>query len=120
MTLVDEAGLELVDIDVELPKPGVAWGLLSSLEHWRVAPRRRRATTSTSSTTVHRARRRGDDEPARRACSDKAIRRRHELLLASAAVFVEVDLLLTPTTPTTAFAAEGMLAGTVDGAARWT
>jgi Asp-tRNA(Asn)/Glu-tRNA(Gln) amidotransferase A subunit family amidase len=29
MTLVDEAGLELVDIPVEMPKPGVAWGLLS-------------------------------------------------------------------------------------------
>src|SRR6266511_6075718 len=31
LALVDEAGLELVDIPVDLPKPGVAWGLLSSL-----------------------------------------------------------------------------------------
>jgi aspartyl-tRNA(Asn)/glutamyl-tRNA(Gln) amidotransferase subunit A len=45
----------------------------------------------------------------------KAIRRRHELALASAAVFAEVDVLLTPTTPTTAFEAEGTLRGEVAG-----
>ena len=44
-----------------------------------------------------------------------AVRRRHELLLATADVFSQVDLLLTPTTATTAFAAEGVLSGEVDG-----
>jgi aspartyl-tRNA(Asn)/glutamyl-tRNA(Gln) amidotransferase subunit A len=34
---------------------------------------------------------------------------------ASATVFADVDLLLTPTTPTTAFQAEGCLGGTVNG-----
>jgi aspartyl-tRNA(Asn)/glutamyl-tRNA(Gln) amidotransferase subunit A len=43
------------------------------------------------------------------------VRRRHELLLASAAVFSEVDLLLTPTTATTAYQAEGTLSGPVNG-----
>jgi Asp-tRNA(Asn)/Glu-tRNA(Gln) amidotransferase A subunit family amidase len=37
----------------------------------------------------------------------RALRRRDELLSAVAAVFAEVDLLLTPTTATTAFLAEG-------------
>ena len=45
----------------------------------------------------------------------EAIRRRQELLDASAAVFEQVDLLLTPTTPTTAYVAEGTLEGTING-----
>jgi aspartyl-tRNA(Asn)/glutamyl-tRNA(Gln) amidotransferase subunit A len=45
----------------------------------------------------------------------KAIRRRHELLLASARIWSDIDVLLTPTTPTTAFHAEGTLTGTVAG-----
>jgi Asp-tRNA(Asn)/Glu-tRNA(Gln) amidotransferase A subunit family amidase len=45
----------------------------------------------------------------------KAIRRRHELITAVAAIFEQVDLLLTPTTPTPAFAAEGVYTGEVDG-----
>jgi aspartyl-tRNA(Asn)/glutamyl-tRNA(Gln) amidotransferase subunit A len=45
----------------------------------------------------------------------KAIRRRHELMLASARIWSDVDVLLTPTTPTTAFRAEGTLSGTVAG-----
>ncbi len=98
-----------------------------------------RASTSTSRARVPRgacsprsttwlARRRGE-RPARRAHAGapapahvvhephsprslgKAIRRRHELLTVVAAIFEQVDLLLTPTTPTTAFAAEGMLSG---------
>jgi aspartyl-tRNA(Asn)/glutamyl-tRNA(Gln) amidotransferase subunit A len=45
----------------------------------------------------------------------KAIRRRHELMVASARIWSDVDVLLTPTTPTTAFRAEGTLTGTVAG-----
>jgi aspartyl-tRNA(Asn)/glutamyl-tRNA(Gln) amidotransferase subunit A len=44
-----------------------------------------------------------------------AVQRRQELLVATAEVFDRVDLLLTPTTATTAFAAEGVLRGEVDG-----
>ena len=44
-----------------------------------------------------------------------AIRRRAALCAASAEVFGAVDLLLTPTTPTPAFAAEGLLTGTLNG-----
>jgi aspartyl-tRNA(Asn)/glutamyl-tRNA(Gln) amidotransferase subunit A len=43
------------------------------------------------------------------------VRRRQELLNATAAVFDDIDLLLTPTTATTAYAAEGILSGPVNG-----
>jgi aspartyl-tRNA(Asn)/glutamyl-tRNA(Gln) amidotransferase subunit A len=43
------------------------------------------------------------------------VRRRHELLHALAEIFEQVDVLLTPTTPTPAFEAEGRLRGDVDG-----
>ncbi|HEX6309997.1 MAG TPA: amidase family protein, partial [Acidimicrobiia bacterium] len=45
----------------------------------------------------------------------KAIRRRHELLSAASEVWSQVDVLLTPTTATTAFEAEGRLVGEVAG-----
>jgi aspartyl-tRNA(Asn)/glutamyl-tRNA(Gln) amidotransferase subunit A len=45
----------------------------------------------------------------------KAIRRRHELLTVVAAIFEQVDLLLTPTTPTPAFSAEGVLSARLNG-----
>ena len=45
---------------------------------------------------------RGEGAEKRAENLGKAIRRRHELLHASAAVFADIDLLLTPTTATTA------------------
>jgi aspartyl-tRNA(Asn)/glutamyl-tRNA(Gln) amidotransferase subunit A len=113
MTLVDEAGLELVDIPVEMPKPGVAWGLLSSLNtgafHLEFESQHLDELDE-----VHRA---GVELMMNLRPSGlyKAIRRRHELMLASARIWSDVDVLLTPTTPTTAFRAEGTLSGTVAG-----
>jgi aspartyl-tRNA(Asn)/glutamyl-tRNA(Gln) amidotransferase subunit A len=113
MTLVDEAGLELVDIPVEMPKPGVAWGLLSSLNtgafHLEFESQHLDELDE-----VHRA---GVELMMNLRPSGlyKAIRRRHELMLASARIWADVDVLLTPTTPTTAFNAEGTLSGTVAG-----
>ena len=113
MTLVDEAGLELVDVPIEMPKPGVAWGLLSSLNT---------AAFHLDFESQHL----DELDPVHRAGVEmmmnlrpgglyKAIRRRHELMLASARIWSDVDVLLTPTTPTTAFRAEGTLHGTVAG-----
>jgi aspartyl-tRNA(Asn)/glutamyl-tRNA(Gln) amidotransferase subunit A len=113
MTLVDEAGLELVDIPVDMPKPGVAWGLLSAVntaafhldferEHLDELEEVHRAGVEM---TMH----------LRPGGLYKAIRRRHDLLLASARIWSDVDVLLTPTTPTTAFQAEGTLTGSVAG-----
>jgi aspartyl-tRNA(Asn)/glutamyl-tRNA(Gln) amidotransferase subunit A len=113
MALVAEAGLELVDVPVEMPKPGVAWGLLSSLNT---------AAFHLDFESQHL----DELDPVHRAGVElmmnlrpsglyKAIRRRHELMLASARIWSDVDVLLTPTTPTTAFQAEGTLHGTVAG-----
>jgi len=113
MSLVAEAGLELVDVPVEMPKPGVAWGLLSSLNT---------AAFHLDFESQHL----DELDPVHRAGVElmmnlrpsglyKAIRRRHELMVASARIWSDVDVLLTPTTPTTAFRAEGTLSGTVAG-----
>jgi aspartyl-tRNA(Asn)/glutamyl-tRNA(Gln) amidotransferase subunit A len=103
--LCADAGIELVDVDVRLPRPGGAWGLISSID--------------TSANYLEAARGRWDDiTPVSRAGFQavdrinseqlmRSLRRRFELLAAIGAVFDEVDLLLTPTTATTAFIAEG-------------
>jgi aspartyl-tRNA(Asn)/glutamyl-tRNA(Gln) amidotransferase subunit A len=113
MMLVDEAGLELVDIPVEMPKPGVAWGLLSSLNTGAFHLDFEREHLDELD-DVHRA---GVEMlmNLRPGGLYKAIRRRHELMLASARIWSDIDVLLTPTTPTTAFQAEGTLSGTVAG-----
>ena len=111
--LVDEAGLDLVDVPIDFPKPGVSWGIMGSL--------------GTAAWVFDDVVDRLDDlDEVHRASIElvqhlrpggllKAIRRRHEMLLASAAVFERVDLLLTPTTPTVAIPAEGTLTGEVNG-----
>jgi aspartyl-tRNA(Asn)/glutamyl-tRNA(Gln) amidotransferase subunit A len=113
MVLVDEAGLELVDVPVELPKPGLSWSLLSSLNTAAFSLEHEREHLDELE-EVHRA---GVEMMLNLRPSGllKAIRRRHELLLATARVWSEVDLVLTPTTPTPAFAAEGTLRGEVAG-----
>jgi Asp-tRNA(Asn)/Glu-tRNA(Gln) amidotransferase A subunit family amidase len=113
MSLVDETGLELIDIPVEMPKPGVAWGLLSSLNTGAFHLDFEREHLDELD-DVHRA---GVEMLMNLRPSGlyKAIRRRHELMLASARIWSEIDVLLTPTTPTTAFQAEGTLSGTVAG-----
>jgi aspartyl-tRNA(Asn)/glutamyl-tRNA(Gln) amidotransferase subunit A len=105
LDLATEAGLQLLDVDVRLPKPNRAWGILSSLE--------------VSSRFADDARDRLDEvTPVPRYGFREiaaltpdalltALRRRNEMLGAIAAVFDDIDILLTPTTATTAFAAEG-------------
>jgi len=103
--LVADGGWELVDVDIDFPRPGRAWSMISMLD------------TATSS--LEPARGRMDDvtpvpragfEMLEHATIDEFVRanqRRNELLLAIGRVFDEVDLLLTPTTATAAFVAEG-------------
>jgi aspartyl-tRNA(Asn)/glutamyl-tRNA(Gln) amidotransferase subunit A len=105
LALCADAGIELVDIDVNLPRPGGAWALISNLD--------------TAADHLDEARGRWDDvTPVSRAGLQavdninaetmmRGLRRRFELLIAIGAVFDQVDLLLTPTTATTAFVAEG-------------
>ncbi len=105
VALARDAGLPLVDVDARLPRPGRAWSLLSSL--------------AMAADHLERARGRFDDltpvvraglQWCERATIDdviRAYRRREDVLRAIATVFDEVDILFTPTTATTAFAAEG-------------
>ncbi len=111
--LVDLADLELVDIPVELPRPGLAWGILSSLgtAAWHLDDVRDHLDELTD---VHRSGMEMMDNLRGRGVF-KAIRRRHELMTAAANVWSEVDVLLTPTTPAPAFEAEGRLVGEVAG-----
>jgi aspartyl-tRNA(Asn)/glutamyl-tRNA(Gln) amidotransferase subunit A len=111
--LVDEAGLELVDLDVVLPKPGRAWGLLSApnLAAWAYEDAQDRLDDLDMLLRIS-----VEGLPHLRAHHlGRAVRRRQELLNATAAVFADIDLLLTPTTATTAYAAEGVLSGPVNG-----
>ncbi|MDQ1461684.1 MAG: aspartyl-tRNA(Asn)/glutamyl-tRNA(Gln) amidotransferase subunit, partial [Actinomycetota bacterium] len=96
---------ELVDVVVNFPRPGGARGLISSLD--------------TAANYLDDARDLWDDvTPVTRAGLQavdritseqlmRGLKRRFELLAAIGAVFDQVDLLLTPTTATTAFVAEG-------------
>ncbi|HUV11407.1 MAG TPA: amidase [Acidimicrobiia bacterium] len=113
--LAAAAGFERVVVDVDLPKPGNSWGVLSTIDDmtWHVDDVKDRLDELTTvarmsyESFVHL----GPEIIA------KANRRRHELLVALAAVFEHVDLLLTPTTPKPALAAEGELTGEVNGKA---
>lgn len=111
--LIDAAGLELVEIDISFPRPGRAWGTLGAgnMAAWYLDRCEERlddldflARTSIEGMPRLRARHIG-----------ASVRRRQEILDASARVFEQVDLLLTPTTPTTAYQAEGTLVGEVNG-----
>ena len=105
VALVADAGMELVDVDIKLPRPGRAWGIISGLEvasHYGEAAKGR----ADDITPVSRA----SFAEIENLTPDQlltAIRRRDEMLAAVAAIFDEVDLLLTPTTATTAFTAVG-------------
>ena len=106
LALCADAGIELVDVDVRLPRPGQAWAILSNLSgasHYgeRVYARPLEELTPVVRPGYERLR----DMPVDVIL--RAMRRRDELLAAIASVFDEVDLLLTPTTATTAFVAEG-------------
>jgi aspartyl-tRNA(Asn)/glutamyl-tRNA(Gln) amidotransferase subunit A len=103
--LIADAGLQLVDVEARIPKPSGAWGLLSSLEtsshHGEAAAGRFEDVTPVPRAGFEMVER-GTIEQVLRA-----IRRRDEMLAAVGAIFDEVDLLLLPTTATTAFIAEG-------------
>jgi aspartyl-tRNA(Asn)/glutamyl-tRNA(Gln) amidotransferase subunit A len=105
LALAADAGIEIVDVDFHLPKPGRAWSILSNID---VSANHLEAYRGSDEdvTPVSRA----GFESIQRMTSDEVLRaqqRRWELLRAIADVFDEVDLILTPTTATTAFKAEG-------------
>ena len=112
--LIDAAGLELVDIAVELPKPGNSWGVLSTVDD--MAYHADDVKDRLDELSVVGRLQYESFSQLRPDVLGKAIRRRHELLTALAGVFGQIDLLLTPMTPKPALAAEGELVGEVNGA----
>jgi len=105
LALCADAGIELVDIDVHFPRPGGAWGLISTIDtavdHLDAARSRWEDVTPVPRAGLQQVDRINAEQLMR------SLRRRFELLAAIGEVFDQVDLLLTPTTATTAFAAEG-------------
>jgi len=106
LALCADAGIELVDVDVQLPRPGRAWALISTLSG---------ATERGERVFEHLDQLTPVTRPGYEELRDQrsleplltALRRRDQLLAAIARVFDEVDLLLTPTVALTAFVAEG-------------
>lgn len=103
--LAAAAGLRLVDVDVRIPRPGMAWSLLSSLamaaDHLDHARGRFDELTPVVRGGMEWCERVGIDDVVR------AYRRREEIMRAIHAAFDDIDILFTPTTATTAFAAAG-------------
>ncbi len=111
--LIDEVGLELVDVPIVFPKPGRAWGVLGAgnTAAWYYD---RSAEALDDLDFLARVSIEGLPHLRARHLG-AAIKRRQEILVASAALFEQIDLLLLPTTPTTAYQAEGTLVGEVNG-----
>jgi aspartyl-tRNA(Asn)/glutamyl-tRNA(Gln) amidotransferase subunit A len=112
-TLVDAAGLELVDVPVELPKPGTSWTVLGTVNEMAHHYEDLRDRVQDLSEVIRMSV--ASFEHLRPEILLKAVRGRWATVAAAGAVFEEVDLLLTPTTPTPAFPAEGCLGGLVNG-----
>jgi aspartyl-tRNA(Asn)/glutamyl-tRNA(Gln) amidotransferase subunit A len=106
LALCDDAGLQLIDVDVKLPRPGQAWAIISNLSGATHYGERVFSRPLDELTPVVRIGYENLPDMKIDAVL-RALRRRDELLAAIAAVFDEVDILLTPTTATTAFVAEG-------------
>jgi aspartyl-tRNA(Asn)/glutamyl-tRNA(Gln) amidotransferase subunit A len=103
--LARDAGLEWVDVDVRIPRPGQAWSLLSSIatatDHLDAARGRFDELTPVVRAGMQWCERMTIDDLTR------ALRRREEVVHAIGRVFEHIDILFTPTTATTAFVAEG-------------
>jgi aspartyl-tRNA(Asn)/glutamyl-tRNA(Gln) amidotransferase subunit A len=106
LALCADAGIELVDVDVQFPRPGRAWAIISQLSGATHYGERVFAGSLDDLTPVVRAGYETLPDMKIDAVLT-ALRRRDELLAAIGAVFDEVDLLLTPTVALTAFVAEG-------------
>ncbi len=105
LALCADAGIELVDVDIDFPRPGAAWAIISNISNATHYGERVYEDLDALTPVVR---------PGYDALTDmpidsllRALRRRDELLAAIAKPFEQVDFLLTPTTATTAFVAEG-------------
>lgn len=103
--LCREAGIQLVEAEVRLPRVGGVWGFISAAD--MVALHRDDAEGRYDDLTPFV--RMGFESLDRMTSDDlvRAMRRRQEVIDAWAAVLADVDLILSPTTAVPAFVAEG-------------
>jgi aspartyl-tRNA(Asn)/glutamyl-tRNA(Gln) amidotransferase subunit A len=107
LALCADAGIELVDdVDVNFPRPGQAWALISNISGATHYGQRVYEKPLDLLTPVVRAGYEALPDTKMESLL-RSLRRRDELLAAIATVFDRVDLLLTPTVAVTAFTAEG-------------
>lgn len=111
--LCQEAGIELIDVDVHLPRVGGAWAYISSIDMvaWHGDDAQGRYDELTPFVRM------GFEAIDRATPADflRATRRRQEVIDAWASVFADVDLVLSPTTAIPAFAADGPPPTEIDG-----
>ncbi len=105
LALCADAGLELVDVDIDFPRPGAAWAIISNVSNATHYGERVYEDLDALTPIVRPGYDSLRDMPIDSLL--RALRRRDELLAAIAQPFQMVDFLLTPTTATTAFVAEG-------------
>jgi aspartyl-tRNA(Asn)/glutamyl-tRNA(Gln) amidotransferase subunit A len=110
--LIETAGLELVEVDASFPKPGTSWTVLSTINDMAVHYEDMRDHVEDLTDVMRLAV--SSYEHLKPEIVLKAVRGRLATVAAGARVFEGIDMLLTPTTPVPAFAAEGQLSGIVN------
>lgn len=113
--LCDAAGVELVDVDVELTDPVATWLSAGAVSNWlSIDPHRHWPEHADQLTPLVAADlRSSEDRPTRTLVA--GLRRRLRLQQDMARLFERVDVLMTPTTAVAAFAAEGPPPSVIDG-----
>jgi aspartyl-tRNA(Asn)/glutamyl-tRNA(Gln) amidotransferase subunit A len=112
--LAEAAGAILVDRPVELKDMSAAWGLLGAPGTWLQVRNAWPGREEDLTPVVRLSVRRGEERYNMREVA-RAIERRHENNRRLAEVFEDVDVILTPTTGTTAFRAEGPMPTEIEG-----
>lgn len=111
--LIDALKLERVDLEINFPRVGSSWGILSTLDDMAWHSQDVKDHLDELSTVA-----RMQYESfinLRPEIIAKSIRQRQGVLDAVSEVFSKVDILITPTTPKPALLAEGELMGELNG-----
>jgi aspartyl-tRNA(Asn)/glutamyl-tRNA(Gln) amidotransferase subunit A len=105
LALCADAGIELVEFEPKLPRPGGSWALISDISTATRLGERTFANLDELTPVCRNGQSSVRDMKSESVL--KALRRRNELLAAIASMFDVADFVMTPTTATTAFVAEG-------------
>jgi aspartyl-tRNA(Asn)/glutamyl-tRNA(Gln) amidotransferase subunit A len=112
--LVEAAGLRLVDRRVDLPNPLQTWLALGALDLWGELEKGMWPECADQFDTVARFGFQASESMTTPMVS-RFLRSRGRLDAAMAELFADIDVLITPTTATPAFDAEGPLPDTIAG-----